>query len=159
MAVGRLTLVRILATLREAFPEGVARRELLDYCAATMTSPRSSRGAKGRLALRLYRYLGKLLRKQAITLEADVIRLGEQAPQALPAEPPLLSPELRKLLFLAMMAEDRNPEPAPNPQVLATRTAYLEAALAAGWTPAQAGAELGLSGAKAIHSLNLKHGN
>lgn len=154
MAVGRLTLVRIMDTLREDFPEGVARRELLDYFAATMTSPRSSKGAKGRLALRLYRYLGKLLRKQGITMEADTIRLGEKATPTTPSEPPpLLSAELRKLLFLAMMAEDRNPEPGPNPHVLATRTAYLEAALAAGWTPAQAGAELGLSPAQVSHFL------
>lgn len=154
MAVGRLTLVRIMDTLREAFPDGVARRELLNYFAATMTSPRSSKGAKGRLALRLYRYLGKLLRKRAITMDADTIRLGEKARSApLSEPPPLLTAELRKLLFLAMMAEDRNPEPGPNPHVLATRTAYLEAALSAGWTPAQAGAELGLSPTKVSHFL------
>lgn len=149
MAVGRLTLARIMDTLREDFPEGVARRELLDFFSATLVSSRSSRGAKGRLALRLYRYLGKLLRKQAITLEEGIIGIGPHAPPVRPSQPPpLLTTALRKLLFLAMMAEDRNPDSSPNPHVLSTRKAYLEAALAEGWSLSQAGAELGLAPGK-----------
>lgn len=156
MAVGRLTLVRIMDTLRETFPAGVARRDLLDFFAASLTSTRSSKGAKGRLALRLYRHLGTLLRKRAITMDGDAIRLDEKKPSVAPPETaPLLTSELRKLLFLALMAEDRNSEPGPNPRVLATRRAYLEAALAAGWTLPHAGAEMGLSATQAKSFLKV----
>lgn len=152
MAVGRLTGTWILAVLRTSYPQGVLRRVLLDEFAAMLVSPRSSRGAKGRLARRLYARLEMLQRRGRITQAEGIVRPA--APGA-PAERrevlPVLGPILRKRLFLALLAEDG--APGDRPRLQAARREFLAGAVEAGWTPAQGAEALGITPAQAAAIL------
>jgi hypothetical protein len=144
MAVGRLTGTWILAVLQTSYPDGVLRRVLLDEFAAMLVSPRSSRGAKGRLARRLYARLEMLQRRGRITQAEGIVRLvaaGAPAPRR--ESPPVLGPILRKRLFLALLAEDG--APGDGPRLRAARWEFLAGAVEAGWTPAQGAEALGIS--------------
>ena len=69
MAVGRLSGVWILQVLATGYPEGAPRRVLLDHFAELLVSRRSSKGAKGRLARRLYGTLLRLQRRGLLVQE------------------------------------------------------------------------------------------
>lgn len=149
MAVARLSGAWILDVLRTNYPGGVLRRALLDQFAAELVTPRSSRGAKGRIARKLYTKLGMLQRKGAISFEEGVIRplvVGKKAPRD--KDLPLLGPLLKKKLFLVLMAEDR-PEGQDAASIRRTRWDFLAAAIEAGWTMDQAAEAIGLTRAKA----------
>jgi putative endonuclease len=145
MAVGRLSLRRVLETLK-AFPEGVPRRELLDHFARTCVTERSSPGAKGRLARRLYSQLEKLGRKGLVeAAEGRVVLLPAAGPGGAPApERPLLTAQLRRLLFTALRVEDRSEGGSGAPELVRARQAFLAEAAGAGWTDRQIALELGV---------------
>jgi len=154
MAVGRLSGQWIWEILRSTYPEGVVRRVLLDDFSSLLVSPRSSRGAKGRLARRLYSKLEYLQRRGLITQVEGVIR-----PQGAPIKRtkdeafPLLGPILEKKLFLAMMAEDRNLEGQNSERLHAARWDFIARATETGWTLLQASSALGISTSMASEIL------
>ena len=74
VAVGRLSGAWVRQVLVEVYPEGVVRRALLDHFAALLVSKRSSKGAKGRLARRLYGVLLKLQRRGLISQEGGMVQ-------------------------------------------------------------------------------------
>ena len=154
MAVGRLSGQWIWEILRTNYSDGVVRRALLDEFASILVLPKSRGPAKARLARRLYAKLALLQRRGLILQEDGVIR-PLAVPQKVPKDEaiPILGPILRKRLFLAMMAEDRNPQ-LPNASHLhATRWDFLAGATEAGWTILQASATLGISKTKALDIL------
>jgi hypothetical protein len=152
MAVGKLSGVWILEILRTNYPEGVLRRTLLDQFATQLVNPRSTRGAKGRVARRLYAKLEMLQRKGMIIQEEGIIRplaIGKTRPRGQDA--PLLGTVLRRKQFLVLMAEDR-PEGKDSAQLRQLRWEFLASAISEGWTVAQAAEVIGLNltGAKEI---------
>lgn len=141
MAVGRLSgvwVMHLLATL----PEGIARRQLLDLFAAELVTARSHPGAKGRLALRLYRTLDRLQRKGQVMVEDGHVCLqpGAQTPRGHEVEP-LLSTPLRRALFQALMAEDRGDK--QEERVTESRLHFVAQAMEEGWTTPQVARALG----------------
>ena len=152
MAVGRLTGTWILAVLQTSYPQGVLRRVLLDEFAAMLVSPRSSRGAKGRLARRLYARLEMLQRRGRITQAEGIVRpAAPGTPAGRKEAMPLLGPILRKRLFLALLAEDG--APGDGPRIQAARREFLAGTVEAGWTPAQGAEALGITAAQAAAIL------
>jgi len=150
VAVARLSGAWILEILRTTYPDGVLRGALLEQFASILVTPRSSRGAKGRVARRLYVRLDRLQRKGAILQFEGIIRLAGLAekPAKTPAMP-VLGPILRKKQFLALMVEDRNEEGPKSTQLRAARWEFLASAVEAGWTVAQAAIALGITTATA----------
>lgn len=154
MAVGRLSGQWIWEILRTNYPEGVLRRVLLDDFSSLLVSARSSLGAKGRLARRLYSKLEFLQRRGLITQEEGIIRPLEATRKAARTEAlPLLNTLLQKKLFLAMMAEDRNVDGQNAVRLHAARWDFLACATEAGWNLAQASVALGITRAKATELL------
>lgn len=152
MAVGRLTGTWILAVLQASYPHGVLRRVLLDEFAAMLVSPRSTRGAKGRLARRLYARLEMLQRRGRITQAEGIVRpVVPGTPAARREALPVLGPILRKRLFLALLAEDGSP--GDGPRLLAARRDFLAGAVEAGWSPGQGAEALGVTSAQAAAIL------
>lgn len=143
MAVAQLTQCRIEAVLVGRFPEGLLRRELLDHFAQEMIGPRSRAGAKGRLARRLYLQLDRLARKGRVRITEGLVEAGTAPIRC--ETPPLLTPRLKRLLFFALLAEDRLVKVAPEGLERA-RAAFREAAQEAGWTPEAIHQALGLVG-------------
>ncbi len=144
MAVGRLSGTWILEILKTNYPEGVLRRTLLDQFATQLVTPRSTRGAKGRVARRLYAKLEMLQRKGMVVLEEGVVRplaIGHTRPRERAA--PLLGTVLRRKQFLVLMAEDR-PEGKDASQLRQLRWEFLASAISEGWTLSQAAEVIGL---------------
>jgi len=146
VAVARLSGAWILEVLRTTYPDGVLRRALLDQFASILVTTRSSRGAKGRVARRLYLRLDRLQRKGAILQQEGIIRLAglPEKPAKAPAMP-ILGPILRKIQFLVLMVEDRNEEGPKSTRLRAVRWDFLASAVEAGWTVAQAAIALGIT--------------
>lgn len=144
-----MTLRGVESVLRTQFPEGVERRLLLDHLAALIITPRAARGAKGRLARKLYKILGSLLRKGRLTQREGDLKAAHLEPVDLP----LMDRNLEKRLFLALMAEDRNHDGSNSDHLQQARKAFASAASAAAWTHLQIGRALGLSPAKLIGAL------
>ena len=152
MAVGRLSGVWIHQVIAEVYPEGVLRSTLLDHFAVLLVSKRSRKGAKGRLARRLYGRLLRLQRKGLITQEEGLLRSqgATRKPQAVAPE---LGPALERLLFKALLAEDGQGE-GHTPQTLQeARRDFISRALEAGWTLAQAASLLGVQAPQAAWIL------
>ena len=145
MAVAGLSMRRILETL-QGFPEGIPRRDLLDRFAERMVTERSTPGAKGRLARRLYGLLEKLGRKGLVESAEGRVALAAGVAQEVPR--PLLGTALRRLLFLALLAEDRNADGPEAPGLVRARRAFLAAAAEEGWTDPQVARELGIPEAR-----------
>jgi hypothetical protein len=158
MAVGRLSGARILEILRTNYPEGVLRRALLDQFAAQLVTPKAKRGAKGRLAKRLYSRLELLQRKGMIAQEEGVVRplaVAEKSPKDLAM--PLLGTVLRRKQFLVLLAEDR-PEGKDAALLRQFRWDFLASAVSQGWTVVQAAKAIGLSPAKAAEIITKPKG-
>jgi hypothetical protein len=156
MAVGRLSGVWIRQVLLEVYPEGVVRRVLLDHFAALLVSSRSSRGAKGRLARRLYGALLKLQRRGLVTQEGGLLRALGAAQKTPCLAPPELGPLLERRLFRALLAEDGQGD-GHTPEILwKARQDFICEALDAGWTLALAASALGLSPPQAAGILDLR---
>jgi len=149
MAVGRLSGKWILEVLQTGYPDGVLRRVLLDRFASVLVSGRSSPGAKGRLARRLYARLAALQRKGWVIQEEGVIHLATPGLAARAQAMPLLGPILLKKQFLALLAEDRNEGGPDAPRLLSARWGFLACAIEQGWTAPQAASALGITAAKA----------
>jgi hypothetical protein len=151
MAVGRLSMAWIHAVVSEVYPDGVVRRALLDHFAVLLVSRKSSKGAKGRLARRLYRTLLKLQRRGLITLEEGVVRPLASARKA-DATPPELGPALDRLLFKALLAEDGQGDGHTPANLRMARWDFLSRAIESGLTVAQAASTLGI---KVIQAADL----
>ena len=149
MAVATLSGAWILEVIQRNHPDGVLRRALLDQFAAILLSPRSRRGAKGRIARRIYTKLAFLQRRGQIAQEEGVIRPILAEPAAGTQAIPLLGPVLRRQQFKVLLVEDRNDQGPNCPELQAARWEFLASAVAAGWTVAQAGSAIGLTAAKA----------
>lgn len=150
MAVGRLSGAWILAILRSNYPEGVLRRVLLDQFAHQLVSPRSTQGAKGRLARRLYSKLEMLQRKGLISQEEGVVCTVVAANRPSKEQAiPLLGTMLRKKHFLVLMAEDR-PAGKDAAQLRQLRWEFLASAISEGWSITMAAEIIGLSRTKAM---------
>ena len=143
MAVGRLSMAWIQQVVAEVYPEGVLRRALLDHFAVLLVSKKSSKGAKGRLARRLYRTLLKLQRRGLIALEDGIVRSLASARKVQEA-PPELGPTLDRLLFKALLAEDGQGDGHTPAALLLARWNFMTRAIESGWTVAQAASTLGL---------------
>ena len=149
MAVGRLSGAWVRQVLAEVYPDGVVRRALLDHFAALLVSKRSSRGAKGRLARRLYGTLLKLQRRGLIHQEDGIVRhLAVPAKAKVPAQPGLTAP-LERLLFKAMLAEDGQGDGHTVATLRDARWAFVADAVEAGWSLEQAASTLGIKAAEA----------
>lgn len=147
MAVAGLSGRWILEVLTRNHPEGVLRRALLEEFGAVLVTPRSSRGALGRVARRLYAKLNMLQRRGRVAQEDGIIRpLGDGRKPQVPM--PELGPVLRKLLFLALLIEDRTERPDA-PDLRRARWEFLARAIEQGWTRAQAAEALGMAAGKA----------
>lgn len=148
MAVARLTAPWIWEVLKTNFPHGVARRALLDQFATLLVTPRSSPGAKGRLARRLYARLDALQRRGLVVVEEGIVRHQEKGAKK-PSQqiPPALTPRSNKALFLALMAEDRG---TPI-EIRHARCAFIQIVVEEGWTTEQAAASLGIRADEAKH--------
>lgn len=135
--------------LRINYPEGVLRRALLDQFATRLVTPKSKRGAKGRMARRLYSKLEMLQRRGAITQEDGIVPPLAVA-KKLPKDQviPLLGTMLRRKQFLVLMAEDR-PKGKNAAQLRQLRWEFLASAISEGWTIALVADVIGLSPAKA----------
>jgi len=153
MAVGRLSGAWIRQVLIELYPNGVARRALLDHFASLLVSKRSSRGAKGRLARRLYGRLLSLQRRGLISLDEGVVRAMAAARKVPPAAPQL-TPVLERWLFKSLMAEDGLGDGHTAATLREARWDFLSRALEAGWTLVQAAALLGLQTRQAAQILS-----
>ena len=155
MAVAHLSGAWIYQVLTEQYPEGVLRRTLLDHFAVLLVSSRSSRGAKGRLARRLYGRLLGLQKRGRIVQEGGIVRSLGSVRKARNPEPQL-GPGLERLLFRALLAEDGQGD-GHTPRMLAdARMAFISVALEGGWTLAQAGAALGVDAPQAAQILGLR---
>lgn len=155
MAVGRLTQVWVRAVLSENYSAGVVRKLLLDFFTAQLVSRRSHRGAKGRVALRLYRILAQLEAKGVIRQEAGLIHLlvGTRSATDDQAPPRELGPILQKLLFKALLAEDGQGDGHTPADLLLARKAFLASAIEAGWPTDEAARALGLKVEQATRIL------
>jgi hypothetical protein len=155
MAVGRLSMAWIRQVVAEVYPDGVVRRALLDHFAALLVSKKSSKGAKGRLARRLYRTLLKLQRRGLIALEEGVVRPLASARKTL--ETPLeLGPSLDRLLFKALLAEDGQGDGHTPAALREARWDFISRAIEAGWTVPQAASTLGIQAPQAQAILDTR---
>jgi hypothetical protein len=143
MAVGKLSGAWIRQVLTEVYPEGVLRRALLDHFAVLLVSKRSSRGAKGRLARRLYGRLLSLQRRGLIVQEGGMVR-SLAAARKPEAASPELGPVLERLLFKALMAEDGQGDGHTPAGLREAHWDFISRALEAGWTLEQASLALGV---------------
>lgn len=156
MAVGRLSGVWIQRVLMEVYPEGVIRRALLDHFATLLVSARSSRGAKGRLARRLYGGLLMLQRRGLILQENGIVRPLNTRREAKAEAPPVMGPVLERMLFKALLAEDGQGDGHTAAGLRSARWNFLSGAVEAGWTVAAAAAVLGLRSHQAVALLEGK---
>ena len=156
MAVGRLSGAWIRQVLAELYPDGVVRRALLDHFAVLLVSSRSSRGAKGRLARRLYGALLKLQRRGLVLVEDGMVRPSVVPRKAGAERPPELGPVLEKRLFRALLAEDGQGDGHTSANLRDARWDFISGAVEGGWTLAQAASALGLSPPQATGILNFR---
>ena len=156
MAVGRLSGAWIRQVLAECYPDGVVRRALLDHFATLLVSSRSSRGAKGRLARRLYGTLLKLQRRGLLVMEDGIVRPLAVPRKAGAEQPPGLGPVLEKRLFKALLAEDGQGDGHTSTGLRDARWDFISGAVEAGWTLSQAASALGLSPPQAAGILDLR---
>jgi hypothetical protein len=153
VAVGRLSGAWIRQVLADLYPNGVARRALLDHFAVLLVSKRSSRGAKGRLARRLYGTLLKLQRRGVVTLAGGIVRVLAAPLKVQGEAPPELGVALERLLFKALLAEDGQGDGHTVEALRMARWGFLSRAIEAGWTMEAAASILGLDAAQAAQIL------
>ena len=149
MAVGRLSGAWVRQVLAEVYPDGVVRRALLDHFAALLVSKRSSQGAKGRLARRLYGILLKLQRRGLIHQEDGIVRSLAVPAKTKGQAPPGLSAPLERLLFKAMLAEDGQGDGHTATTLRDARWAFVAGAVESGWSLEQAASTLGIKAVEA----------
>jgi len=143
MAVGRLSGAWILSVVSEEYPNGVVRRALLDHFANQLVSKRSSPGAKGRLARKMYGVLVRLQRRGLIMFEDGIVRSLASARKP-KEEAPELGVPLQRLLFKALLSEDGQGDGHTPAALRSARWDFLSRAVESGWTLAQAAQPLGI---------------
>jgi len=127
---------------------------LLDDFAVLLVSKRSSPGAKGRLARRLYAKLTLLQGRGQILQEEGIVRPVEAAHKPPKAEElPPLGHLLQNKLFLALMAEDRPETSGRKAHLQAMRWDFLARAVEEGWSVLHAATVLGVAKAVAEQVL------
>jgi hypothetical protein len=145
MAVGRITGPWVFKILKDLFPLGVHRRDLLDRFARLLINERSARGAKGRIARRLYSKLDLLQRQGRIEMAQGVIRPVEGRPKPRASEEPMpMSASLRRRQFQVFLVEDRDPAAGNAQDLRMARCDFLVAALEDGWALGHACASIGI---------------
>jgi len=145
----------IRQVLAEVYPNGVLRRALLDHFALLLVSKRSSKGAKGRLARRLYGSLLKLQRRGLVALDEGVVRASATPPRT-PEAPLEMSPTLGRLLFKALLAEDGQGDGHTPETLRLARWNFLAGAIESGLTLAQAASTMGIQVTQARALLEKK---
>jgi hypothetical protein len=153
MAVGRLSGAWLRQVLVEVYPDGVIRRALLDHFASLLVSRRSSKGAKGRLARRLYGTLLKLQRRGLISLADGIVRSLAVPVKAKSQAPPELGALLERLLFKALLAEDGQGDGHTPSALRMARRTFLSNAIESGWSMDEAASVLGVRAAEATQIL------
>jgi hypothetical protein len=156
MAVGRLSGAWIRQVLTDVYPGGVVRRSLLDHFASLLVSKKSSKGAKGRLARRLYGRLLKLQRRGLITQEEGIVRILAAPTKAKGEVSPALDAPLERLLFKALLAEDGQGDGHTPTALQAARWEFLSRAIESGWSVEEAASILGVKAAQAAQVLKEK---
>jgi hypothetical protein len=146
----------IRQVVAEVYPDGVVRRALLEHFAALLVTPKSSKGAKGRLARRLYRTLLKLQRRGLILQEGGIVRPVALIPKVPAAAPPELGPVLARMLFKVLLAEDGQGDGHTPEALRAARWAFLSRAVEVGWTLDHAASALGLKSAEVASILETR---
>lgn len=153
MAVGRLSGVWIRQVLRDVYPAGVLRRALLDHFASILVTKKASKGAKGRLARRLYGRLLMLQRRGLITQEAGIVRSLISSTKAKGRVAPGLDAPLERLLFKALLAEDGQGDGHTQADLGASRWHFLSRAIESGWSLDEAASILGVKTTQASQIL------
>lgn len=148
MAVGRLSGAWVRQVLVEVYPEGVVRRALLDHFAVLLVSKRSSKGAKGRLARRLYGLLLKLQRRGLIGQEAGIVHFLAAPKKVEGPAVPEMGVLLERRLFKALLAEDGQGDGHSPVALREARWAFLAGAIELGWSLDQAASVLGIKPAQ-----------
>jgi hypothetical protein len=156
MAVGRLSGAWVRQVLVENYPEGVVRRALLDHFAVLLVSKRSSQGAKGRLARRLYGILLKLQRRGLISQEGNIVRSLAASKKAENPVMPALSLPLERKLFKALLADDGQGDGHTPTALRDAQWEFLAAAIEAGWSLDQSASMLGIKGVQAASILKMR---
>jgi hypothetical protein len=123
----------------------MARKDLLDQFAALLVSPKSHRGAKGRLARRLYSILAKLQLRGLVTQEAGMVKLSGRTRKGPGPVTPELGPILERLLFKALLAEDGQGAGHTPSDLLKARQGFIFRALETGWSLDASAAVLGVT--------------
>ncbi len=137
MAVlGRLSGAWIHQVVTEVYPDGVVRRALLDHFSQLLVGKRSSRGAKGRLAQKMYGRLLSLQRRGLVTVEDGVVRSLASARKPKEVAPDL-GPALERLLFKALMAADGLGDGHSPTALRLARWDFISRAVEAGWSVPQ----------------------
>ena len=153
MAVGKLSGAWVRQILVDIYPDGVVRRALLDHFATLLVSKRSSPGAKGRLARRLYGTLLKLQRRGLISQDEGLVRALALPRKAPGVAPPELALPLQRRLFKALLAEDGQGDGHTPAALREARWAFLSGAVESGWSLEQAASILGVELAQAAQIL------
>jgi len=157
MAVARLSGAWVRKVLVETYPEGVVRRALLDHFAVLLVSKRSSKGAKGRLARRLYGVLLKLQRRGVISQEGGIVRFMAAPEKAESLVAPELTVPLERKLFRALLAEDGQGDGHTPGALREARWEFLAGAIEAGWSMDQAASMLGIKPVQAASILSARY--
>ena len=156
MAVGRLSGAWIRQVLTDVYPAGVVRRALLDHFASILVSRKSSKGAKGRLARRLYGRLLKLQRRGLIIQAEGIVRIVAAPMKARGKVPPDLDAPLERLLFKALLTEDGQGDGHTPSALRVARWDFLSRAIESGWSVEEAASILGVKAAQAAQVLKEK---
>jgi len=156
MAVGRLSGIWVRQVLVESYPDGVVRRALLDHFAVFLVSKRSSKGAKGRLARRLYGVLLKLQRRGVISQEGGIVQFVGAPKKVEKPEALALSAPLERKLFRALLAEDGQGDGHTAAALREAQWEFLSLAIEAGWSMDQAASMLGLKPEQGTSILNAR---
>jgi len=97
--------------------------------------------------------LEALLRKGVLVLEEGALLQLVSSPLSKEhSETPLLTSDLRKRLFLAMLAEDRNADGSNQVHLQEARATFIRATFEAGWTDRQIAEALGIR-PLAVHEI------
>jgi hypothetical protein len=158
MAVGRLSGAWVRQVLVDIYPHGVLRRALLDHFASVLVSRRSSKGAKGRLARRLYGTLLKLQRRGVITQEEGMVRALAAPPKTVGQASPELGVLLERLLFKALLAEDGQGDGHTPTALREAQWSFLAGAIESGWSLEQAALVLGITSLQSEQLLAVRRG-
>lgn len=154
MANQRLSAEWIREVLLETYPQGVPVWTLLEDLAQRLAKAGASNSSKARLAKRFYEVLEGLQKKRLVAIDRCLV-MPTEFPEGLPPQQdaPIMGSLLKKRLFLALLAEDRNSDGSNAKPLRVARQEFLAQALEEGWDLAQAASALNLTTTKAMATL------